>query len=409
VTLFDGVGYIDPWDPFEKSMDFSGTVLDDEAGIPIEEGEPPYPGRYIPQEALALMDGSPMNGTWTLEITDWAEGDEGWLHDWGLTFDTGAGEPKTTTDFDGTYTLGDLPAGTYRIRQQLLEGYHQSQPAGNAPYLLTLTANQQVSGRNFGHAAGAPAAFVIGRELFYNNSAFDGFDPAANSRDDDAIDTDKRALQPTMPASVGSYSNYTRGINGVMVDISGLPAGATPSAADFGFKVGNDADPSGWQNLAVAPTVSLRRGQGHNGSDRVTLIWPDGTIVGRWLQVTVRPTANTGLTSPDVFYFGNLPGEIGDSFTNIRVTANDVMRVRSDIGQFNPDIDDWFDFNRDRQINVRDYFTARTNVGRSLHALTAPAAAAPAAPLFTDAPVTSRRTAYRPPRAWGEQETSLLA
>ena len=409
VTLFDNVGMEDF---LGRSMDFTNTVLDDEAGSYIEEGEPPYTGSYQPMESLSLMDGETMNGTWTLRIRDWGAGDEGQLLDWGLSFDVGAGEPNTLSGGDGTYTLADLPPGAYRIRQVVFDGYRQTQPTGDAPHLVTLgSAGQQVTNRDFGQSTGAPAASVVGRHLFYNNSAFDGRDRAANARDDDAIDPDKTALQPGMTASVSSYSNYSRGINGVMVDVSGLPAGAAPSAADFGFKVGNDPNPSGWQDLAVAPTVTLRRGEGFNGSDRVTLTWPDGTVVGKWLQVTVQPTANTGLASPDVFYYGNLPGEVGDSFTNIRVTSHDVMRVRSDYGSFNPDIDDWFDFNRDRRINLVDYAIARANVGRSLHVLTAPAAGAAGvqAAAFGDVPVSGRRSAYRPPRAWGETERDLLA
>ena len=40
-----------------------------------------------------------------------------------------------------------------------------------------------------------------------------------------------------------NYTSYSRGINGVMVDIVGLPA--VPTDADFEFKVGNDSDPDG--------------------------------------------------------------------------------------------------------------------------------------------------------------------
>jgi subtilisin-like proprotein convertase family protein len=403
VPLFFDVGLEDF---FGRSEDFTGTVLDDEAAMHIQDGEPPFPGRYQPDGFLSDVDGEPMNGTWTLMITDWYDLDEGWLNDWGLTFDTGTGEPNTMTDFEGNYTLAGLSAGTYRVRQVLFDGYRQTQPAANAAHVVTLTASQNATGRNFGQAAGVPPASVVGRHLFYNNSASDGSDPAADARDDAAIAPDKRALQRGQTSSVDNYSNYTRGINGVMVDIAGMPTGTTLSAADFGFRAGNDTDPSGWSDLAVSPTVTVRRGQGLNGSDRVTLTWPDGTILRQWLEVTVLPTFNNGLSSRDVFYFGNLPGEVGDSPAAARVTATDVTRVRREVGTTASGLDDWFDFNRDGRINVVDYMTARVNVGQSLATLTAPAAS-PA--LFADVPVTQRRTGYRPARVWEDSPTGVLA
>ena len=70
------------------------------------------------------------------------------------------------------------------------------------------------------------------------------------------------------------------------------PAG-TITAADFQFKVGNNNDPEHWTALAVTPTVSVRPGEGDFGSDRVTIIFPDGAIQKQWLQVTVLGPAQT--------------------------------------------------------------------------------------------------------------------
>jgi hypothetical protein len=44
---------------------------------------------------------------------------------------------------------------------------------------------------------------------------------------------------------------------------------------------------------------------------RYAITWPDGTVRNRWLEVTVNPSARTGLATPDVFYFGNLVGDTG--------------------------------------------------------------------------------------------------
>ncbi len=91
---------------------------------------------------------------------------------------------------------------------------------------------------------------VAGRRIFYNNSRYDGHtgylsgDPAANAYDDGAIATDKAALQPGGTATFANYTSFSRGINGIMVDILGLKG--MPTAADFQFKVGNDDDPAHW-------------------------------------------------------------------------------------------------------------------------------------------------------------------
>ncbi|MCK4276210.1 MAG: right-handed parallel beta-helix repeat-containing protein, partial [Phycisphaerae bacterium] len=150
---------------------------------------------------------------------------------------------------------------------------------------------------------------VAGRHVFYNNSAWDGNDPAANAADDAAIATDKTALLPNQVATFANYTSYLRGINGVMVDIDGLAG--TPTASDFEFKVGNDNNPGAWPTGPAPTSVAVRAGAGAGGSDRITIIWADNAIEKQWLQVTVLATANTGLATNDVFYFGNAIGETG--------------------------------------------------------------------------------------------------
>src|SRR5205823_6374225 len=106
--------------------------------------------------------------------------------------------------------------------------------------------------------------------------------------------------------------SYSRGINGIMVDIAGLPTGAARgvNASDFVFKFGTGGDPATWVAAPAPLSVSQTQGAGTGGSYRVTIVWPDGAIKNTWLQVAVKANTVTGLASPDVFYFGNLAGEI---------------------------------------------------------------------------------------------------
>ena len=79
------------------------------------------------------------------------------------------------------------------------------------------------------------------------------------------------------------------------------------------FRAGNTADPSTWP-LAPRPNrVVVREGAGTGGSDRITVTWPEGALQNTWLQVTVKATRDTGLTEPDVFYFGDAVGDTSGS------------------------------------------------------------------------------------------------
>jgi hypothetical protein len=111
------------------------------------------------------------------------------------------------------------------------------------------------------------------------------------------------------------------------------------------------------------PTVTLRRGEGINHSDRITLVWADGVIRNKWLQVTLNP-GGTGLAAPDVFYFGNAVGETGNLTGSATVNASDEVLARNNPRTFmNPaDIGFPYDFNRDGFVNAADQILARSNV-----------------------------------------------
>ena len=143
------------------------------------------------------------------------------------------------------------------------------------------------------------AASVAARSIFYNNSWFDGNLAAANAQDDAAIATDKTPLFPGQIASLANYTSYSRGINGIMIDLIGAAQSSLITAADFAFKVGNSSDAAAWL-AAPAPTQVVVRPLG-GGVDRVTILWADNAIDNKWLQVSVLATAHTGLLDADVF------------------------------------------------------------------------------------------------------------
>jgi hypothetical protein len=256
-------------------------------------------------------------------------------------------------------------------------------------YTLTLTAagsgitdweNNAIAGgaTDTWRNGGAPAGRIAGRYVFYNDSAFDGGSAAAGAPDDGAVATNKQALLPGQTAAFANYTSYSRGINGVMVDVSGLTGNLT--AADFQFKVGRDSDFSNWTDAPAPLSVTRRAGAGTGGSDRVTLLWADGSIKNQWLRVNVLANARTALPAADVFYFGNVVGETGDSAGAAAVTAADVAAVRADLASpAGLPLTSATDLNRDGRVNAADYALVRGAMSRGALALiTAPVPAAAA-------------------------------
>ncbi|MEM7806664.1 MAG: FG-GAP-like repeat-containing protein [Planctomycetota bacterium] len=219
-------------------------------------------------------------------------------------------------------------------------------------------------------SASLDAAAFVDAFVFYNDSVFDGLDSDANADDDDAIAVDKRPLRPGQKASFENYTSYDQGLNGIMIDIEGLGA-LEPGVSDFRFRTGNDNAPDAWSAAPSPAEIRVRRSAGVDGSDRLTLVWGDNAVRGAWLEVTILATDRTGLLSPVTFYFGNAPGEAGNSTTDARVNALDVAGPRDN--QHGPDdpagVDDPFDFNRDGLVDASDIGIVLSNLTSPLDAL----------------------------------------
>jgi poly(beta-D-mannuronate) lyase len=206
------------------------------------------------------------------------------------------------------------------------------------------------------------ATDVVGRYAFYNDSAFDGDDPSANSSDDQAIASDKLALLPGQSATFLNYTSFVHGINGVIVDAHLADPGGF-SSNDLTLRAGAGSNLSDFERIDVVPEVTVRAGEGVDGSDRITITLPNGSVVNQYLQVTIIANETTGLESNDVFYFGNVVAETGNSATNTLVNADDVGGVRSNLsGFFVVDVEDAYDFDRNGFVNASDVGTARSNL-----------------------------------------------
>ncbi len=165
-----------------------------------------------------------------------------------------------------------------------------------------------------------------------------------------------------------------------MVDIQELANAGALSAVNFEFRVGNSNTPGSWTTGPTPSSVTVRAGAGVGGSDRVTLIWPDGAIAKQWLQVIIKADDVTGLVAPDVFYFGNAAGESGNSASNTFADGTDFAGARDNPHNIlnRATLTEAYDYNRDSFVDGSDLAIARdngTNFLTALKLLTVPTSA----------------------------------
>ncbi len=275
--------------------------------------------------------------------------------------------------------VGSNDNGSFDARNALLQ--YVPPPGGSGIYTARVRA---VAGHGeflltVGGAINSSAQ-IVGRRLFYNQSGtggatvrYDGNNLAINSLDDNAIATDKVAYLPedAGAATFANVSSYSKGINGIMIDIAGVHGSIT--AADFEFHVGNNNTPSTWA-LANPPTsISVRAGAGVSGSDRVEIIWNSGAPFRQWLEVIALSNAHTGLPQKvsypvgqaDAFFFGNAAGDTGAGDTSVNATVNAVdeggARNNPQVVGNNIPITNIYDVNRNAVVNAVDEGIIRNN------------------------------------------------
>ena len=301
--------------------------------------------------AAAVLGGGQVRVSWRDNASD----------ETGFLVDRIAGASSGLLAADG----GDVVERTFFVDADHTE-FIDSTLSGTGAYRYRVRA-VNAAGRSAPTGAVRPGAIVpavAGRHVFYNHSALDGGDATANAADDGAIATDKAALLPGQTPSFANLTSYDKGINGVMIDIVSLPASSL-TAADFDF--GDSRPPF---------EVSVRPGAGVGGSDRVTLLWTDFSPLARsptmatvdgWLRVTVKANANTGLSQPDVFSFGNMIGETGDgtAASGWRVSALDLSAVRRALNA-PTSVASATDFNRDGRTNALDLAAVRRALNQAI-------------------------------------------
>ena len=275
-------------------------------------------------DVAGVYVGGLSNGGETVEIRDAAGGViQSFTYDdngtgWHPTTD-GGGPSLTVVDVDGDYDSG--------------VNWRPSYVVGGTPGVVE-----------------ANASTVVGRHVAYGG--------ATAAYGPDAIATDINVLLPGEESTAAHYTNYTRGLNRLIVDIDSIPG--IPTAADVSLAAG-----AGF-GTAVTPTaVDVVPGGGAGGSDRLRITIADGDAANTWLRVTLAASPATGLTEPDVFYVGNQIGEVSgvESGGNVRTNSFDTLltRFNQSPGVNSAAVDNRYDINRDGRVNSFDTLLTRFN------------------------------------------------
>jgi ELWxxDGT repeat protein len=316
------------------------------AGIDLWKSDGTDAGTVLVKD-FSLSDSNPrrltnVNGTLFFSARDTTHGEELWMS-------------------DGT------DAGTVLV-QDTLGGSAGSYPRylKNVNGTLFFSAIDDLDGILERELWVVPASTIAGRHIFYNQSKWDGNGASINGPADNlAIATDKTAYLPGAGiAGTTNVTSYTKGINGIMVDITGTLVGIT--TADFVFKVGNDNSPDLWAAAPAPSGFSVIAGGGVGGSDRVEITWANSAIKAKWLEVQVLAGAHTGLAVTDVHFWGNRPS---DAFNTVLAGSFDtnVLDAGGVFGNLNgaATITNIRDFDRDGDVDVGDAATVFASLGNT--------------------------------------------
>ena len=219
----------------------------------------------------------------------------------------------STINLNGAF-LDLLASGDTDAQITIIEN-HTSNPisgtfAGMAEGALFTSGSQTFRITYVGGTSGQDVVLInqgaTGGQLFTNAMNLDGTDADFNTNIGAAILSGVTALPSDSYGGIGGASaNETTDSNGITGVIFDLPKSAGVTSSDFTLKVGNTNSPGSWSAAPTPSLVTVRLAAGAGGSDRVEIAWNINSIDNEWLQVTVLANANTGLTTPEVFYFGS--------------------------------------------------------------------------------------------------------
>jgi uncharacterized delta-60 repeat protein len=231
---------------------------------------------------------------------------------------------------------------------------------------VTITASDGLLTSSVSFTVNALVA-LTNRKIYYKDS-----DYANLLGVDGALDTNKSFLtSSTVPQTTTEANkiNYSRGINGVVIDVAGL-VGTNLTTSDIVFRVSPTGaqgvvNPSQWANAPAPSNMFVTPGSGATPA-RIRIEWADiDAVKNGWLQIIVKPTANTGLNRQSAFYIGHAMAEITGG-TPYRVTAADLSAVQSGISNTIVSVSDPRDINKDRRVTAVDLSAVQSRIANTV-------------------------------------------
>lgn len=268
------------------------------------------------------------------------------------------------------FTQSNTDPANYHLTFQSAAG-----ASGSSAVTVTIVDNGGTAsgGTNTGTATfqiviGTPSgqATVVGRQVFYKDSAYDASQGVTDILDDAAIDSSKVALLPGQTSTFANSTGYGQGLNGVMIDVQNL---ANPSVAAItnalSFRTGTASNTSTWTPLPAGSVENVAVRQLNANTHRITVAFANRAIVNRWLEVRLAANADTGLAATDVHYWGNAPGNTGSDLVAgvTDVGGGDLQAIAQNLN-FLPTnlVTNRFDLNKDRATNAFDWQVVATNL-----------------------------------------------
>jgi PKD repeat protein len=233
-------------------------------------------------------------------------------------------------------------------------------------YTVTLTVSDDDGGTTTQtRTVDVLPAEVAGQYLFFNDSVYDGNGTSVTAADMSAIADGIIALLPGEASDGTNASSYVYGIDGIVIEVNNLLNPDEVTINDFQFAVGNSSDTDQWEQ-APTPTLTLLEKDIAEGTDRFFLHWDNQAVINTWLSVVMLANTNTSLETDEVFYFGNLVGDVdGDGSVGIADVFsiwNNRTRSSSDP---QADVNSLYDIDKDGKVNISDVFLTWNNRSRS--------------------------------------------
>ena len=280
VELFTDVG--------GSSENFTNTVLDDQAATSITAGTAPFTGSFRPEGSLATLNSKSANGTWRLELSDDAGGDEATLNNWTLIIS--AGEISLSTSSVGT-AFYDFPAGSAQMGLIPLAGWFNTIPTSGLRAFTAVGA--PIFDQRFGSQVNVPPTVAA------NNASVVTFEGMSASNTGTWADTNAFDVV-ALTASVGtvvknsngtwSWSHTAADNQTTTVTITASDSQGLKTSVNFAY-IANNVPPSltidnSSVNGLVFSTIANGGTHADVPADTVTLSTSHGTVVnhnnGTW-------------------------------------------------------------------------------------------------------------------------------